>query len=216
MELSELFDEFVEEYNNGKDPQIEDYLRRCNSNKKEFQNLIDVFLMARHNLPSDIKNKSWQSFSASFFAGEVASLKQLESMTFGDALISFSRQREMSRGNIVKGLMNRLNLDTQNQMKVERFHWQYHRLENNFIEPQRVSYRLLEAIAEVFQMPVSYFEGAQQRSKYVEVEQPLEMKIAARVAEEGGKYRERSRQVQAEEQFEEIDQLFNEVKDNAK
>ena len=229
MEFSELFDEFVEEYNRGNEPQVEDYLRRCPANEKEFQNLIDVFFMARHNLPGDIRHKSWQSFSESFFSDEMDSLKQLEPITLGDALISLSRQCGMPRGTVVKGLMNKLHLDTNNQGKVERFHWQYHRLENNFINPKQVSRRLLAAAADVFQIHVGYLEYAQQRLHYIETAQPTEgntdsaktedvqMKIAARVAEEKGIYRERSRpEVNLrDDQFEEIDQLFMEVKDNA-
>ena len=215
MEFSELFDEFVEEYNHGNEPQVEDYLHRCPPNEKEFQDLIDVFFMARHNLPSDIRHQSWQLFSESFFSDEMTSLKQLESMTLGDALISLSRKFEMHRGFVVKALVKRLHLDTNNQAKVERFHWQYHRLENNFINPKQVSRRFLEAAADVFQIPVAYLFDAQQRSNYMETAQPTEVKIAARVAEERGIYRERSRQPQADDQFEEIDQLFTEVKDNA-
>ena len=112
--------------------------------------------------------------------------------------------------------MKRLKLDTKNQAKVERFHWQYHRLENNFINPKQVSRRLLKAAADVFQTPMGYLEDAQQRSHYMKTAQPMEMKIAARVAEEKGVYRESSRQLQADDQFEEIDQLFTGVKDNAK
>lgn len=208
MELSELFDEFVEEYNCGNEPQVENYLRRCPSNEKEFQNLIDVFFMARYNLPGDIRRKSWQLFSVSFFSNEMTFLKQLESMTLGDTLIYLSRKFGMHREVVVKALMNRLDLDTKNQGKVERFHWQYHRLENNFINPKQVSRRLLKAAADVFQTPMGYLEDAQQRSHYMETAQPMEMKIAARVAEEKGVYRESSRQLQADDQFEEIDQLF--------
>jgi len=215
MELSELFDEFVEEYNCGNEPQVENYLRRCPSNEKELQNLINVFFMARYNLPGDIQRKSWQSFSESFFSNEMTFLKQLESMTLGDALISLSRQREMPRETVVKALMKRLKLDTKNQAKVERFHWQYHRLENNFINPKQVSRRLLEAAAYVFQIPAGYLEDAQRRSYHKETAQPMEMKIAARVAEEKGVYRESSRRSEVDDQFEEIDQLFIGVKDNA-
>jgi hypothetical protein len=227
MELSELFDEFVEEYNCGNEPQVENYLRRCPSNEKEFQNLIDVFFMARfkiplpplgkgeNNLPGDIRRKSWQSFSESFFSNEMTFLKQLESMTLGDALIYLSRKFGMHREVVVKALMNSLDLDTKNQAKVERFHWQYHRLENNFINPKQVSRRLLKAAADVFQTPMGYLEYAQQHSHYMKTAQPMEMKIAARVAEEKGVYRESSHQLQADDQFEEIDQLFTGVKDNA-
>ncbi|HIE28547.1 TPA: hypothetical protein EYP66_14800 [Candidatus Poribacteria bacterium] len=214
MELSELFDEFVEEYNQDKDPRVEDYLCRCSSNEKKFQNLIDVFFMARHNLPSGFRHQSWQLFSESFFSDEMNSLKQLEPMALGDALIYLSRKFEMPRRSVVKALMKRLRLDTKNQAKVERFHWQYHRLENNFINPKQVSRRLLEVAAAVFQIPVSYLEDAQQRSDYLATAPSTEMKIAARVAETRGIYRERSPQPQADDQFEEIDQLFMEVKDN--
>ena len=215
MEFSELFDEFVEEYNHGNEPQVEAYLRRCPSNEKEFQDLIDVFFMARHNLPSDIRRKSWQLFSESFFSDEMTSLKRLESMTLGDALISLSHKFDMPRGFVVKALMKRLHLETKNQAKVERFHWQYHRLEHSFINPKQVSRRLLKAAADVFQIPVAYLEDAQQRSHYMETAYSTEMKIAARVAEAGGIYRERSGRAQTDDQFEKIDQLFTEVKDYA-
>jgi hypothetical protein len=142
------------------------------------------------------------------------SLKQLESMTLGDALIHLSRKFGMHREIVVKALMNRLDLDTKNQAKVERFHWQYHRLENNFINPKQVSRRLLKVAADVFQTPMGYLEDAQQRSHHKEIAQQVEMKIAARVAEEKGIYRESSHQLQADDQFEEIDQLFTGVKDN--
>jgi hypothetical protein len=136
------------------------------------------------------------------------SLKQLEQMALGDALIYLSRKFELPRGAVVKALMQRLRLDMKDQAKVARFHWQYHRLENNFINPKQVSGRLLKAAANVFEISVSYLEDARQRTHYMETAPSPEMKIAARVAEERGIYHERSHRQPVDDQFEEIDQLF--------
>ncbi len=211
MELSELFDEFVEEYNHGNNPRIEDYLHKCPTSEKEFQRIIEAFLMARHNLPRNIQQQSWQAFSESFFASEMNRLEQLEGIHLGDALTYLSQTISISRDAVIEALMEKLGLEPKNREKRERFNWQYHRLENNFINARYVSHRLLKAAADVFQIPIAYLEAARQRASECEETLKNNMQDLARVAETRGTYRVHSHHRATDDQFADVDQLFIET-----
>jgi hypothetical protein len=135
-----LFDEFATRYLRGDRPDVGDYLERAGGEQEELSRLLDRFLEA---VPA--RETSEEEI--------VAMQARLEQQP---PILLLRLRRALSREAVVEALVAKLGLDPAKSGKVGGY---YHELEVGILDPEPVSARVWDVLAEVLKANVRALAG---------------------------------------------------------
>jgi len=140
VQLETLFDEYATRYLRGERPDVREYLQRAGAEREEFCRLVDRFLEAvpaREPTEEDV----------------VIMQARIEQQP---PILVLRLRRALSREAVVAALVDRLRLDPAKSGKVAGY---YHDLEVGNLDPEPVSRRVWDVLAELLSANVRWLAG---------------------------------------------------------
>ena len=134
-QLELLFDEFAVRHVRGERPDVREYLERAGAEREVLGRMLDRFLQAA---------PAWEPAEEDVVLME-ARLEQ------EPPLLLLRRRRKLARRAVVDALVRALGLDPAKSDKVDGY---YHRLETGLLDPEPVSSRVWDVLAELLRANV--------------------------------------------------------------